>query len=74
MRKVIQTGVFNRVGDEVVFFEGYSDWGVRGWFSGWKIEIKERTTRYSTYMFFENEKDMREEYEKVINGQTEGYI
>ena len=71
--KSLETNVFNVLGDQLVFFEGHSDLGVRGWFSGWKLDIRGRKS-YHPFSFFENEEDMRKEYERVISGETEGYL
>lgn len=68
-----KTNVFNTLGDELVFFQGESDLGAKGWFSGWKANIRGRIS-YHPVMFFENEEDMKKEYDKVINGETEGYL
>ena len=74
MKKILETSVFNRVGDELVFFEGVSDWGTIGWFSGWRVSIPGRNTSYHPSSFFESEEDMRKEYERVLNGETEDYL
>ena len=71
--KALETNLFNDLGDQLVFFEGYSDLGVRGWFSGWKVNIR-RKVSYHPFSFFENEEDMRKEYERVISGETDGYL
>ena len=71
--KSLETNVFNKLGDELVFFEGHSDLGVKGWFSGWKVNIRGRKS-YHPFSFFEKEEDMRKEYERVISGETEGYL
>ena len=67
------TNVFNSLGDELVFFQGKSDLGVKGWFSGWKVDIRGRES-YHPIIFFEHKEDMKKEYDKVINGETDGYL
>lgn len=47
----------NKLGDKVVVFPGYSDWGQKGFFLGYYVEIPGRDPIKHSVFFFETEEE-----------------